>query len=120
MAFPTLAGDRSVAVNAAEQLFVGDAQIVTDSAVALADIAQWQVCVLLTTGVTPYVPATHTTAAPNKLVVSQVACLSGQNAQYYTAGKFNHALLGWPAALSTFALRKEAVQGSMIQVGHLI
>lgn len=117
--YPRLAGfalEGSVA--AVQPLFTGDAEILTDSAPALAAIAQYEVCVLLATGVTPYVPATHTTAAPNKLVVAQVGVASGQQCPYYMAGDFNHNLLVWPASLSTYALRKEAVLGSMIKVGH--
>ena len=87
---------------------------------ALADIAKWQVCVLLATGVTPYVPATHTTAAPDKLVIAQVAVTSGQQAPYYVSGSFNHAVLGWPASLETLARRKEAFLGSLISINHLI
>lgn len=118
MVYPKLAGDRSVDTGAAVGLFAGDSQIVTDSAPALADIAQYQVCVLLATGVTPYVPATHTTAAPDKLVVAQVAVVSGKQAPFYSAGFFNHNVLVWPGTLDTYAKRKEAVAGSMISVGH--
>lgn len=116
--YPTLTGDRSQDTAAVVALFAGQAPVVTDSAPALAAIAQYEVCVLLTTGVTPYVPATHTTAAPDKLVVAQVAVASGAQAPYWTHGKFNHNALIWPAALSTYALRKEAVAGGGIQVGH--
>ena len=118
MPYPRLAGSRDQSVNPVVGLFTGDAEVRTDSAPALAAIAQYQVCVLLATGVTPYVPATHTTAAPNKLVIAQVAVASGAQAPYYLSGEFNHNLLVWPAALNTYALRKEAVLGSLIQIGH--
>lgn len=120
MPYPYLAGDRDDSFTAPVQLFAGDAEVITDSAPALANIAQYQVCVLLDTGVTPYVPATHTTQAPDKLVVAQVAVSTGQQCPYYSGGKFNHEVLVWPAAVNTFALRKSLVQGSMLQVGHLI
>ena len=117
--YPRLAGYQDEgSVNAPVHLFTGDAEVLGDSAVALANIAQYQICVLLTTGVTPYVPATHTEGAPNKLVIAQVAVSAGQRAPYWTHGDFNHNLLGWPAALSTFALRKEAVLGSGLRIGH--
>jgi hypothetical protein len=117
--YPRLAGYvAETPVTAPVHLFTGDAEVLGDSAPALANIAQYQVCVLLATGVTPYVPATHTTAAPNKLVIAQVAVVSGARAPYWTHGDFNHNLLGWPASLSTLALRKEAVLGSGIRVGH--
>lgn len=120
MTYPTLAGDRDATSAAPAQLFVGDAPIVTDSAPALADIDQWEVCVLSATGVTPYVVATHAALVPNKIVVAQVAVTSGQQCPYYSAAKLNHELLVWPATVDTYAERKELVQGSMIQVGHLI
>lgn len=120
MNYPHLAGDRDATSAASPQLFAGDGPIVTDSAPALAAIKQWEVCVLLPTGVTPYVVATHTTAAPDKLVVAQVAAAIGQACPYYSAAKLNHEVLVWPATINTLALRKELVQGSMIQVGHLI
>lgn len=116
--YPQLAGDRSVDTAALDAFFIGDAPVGTDSAPALADIAQYQLCVLLATGVTPYVPATHTTAAPDKLVIAQVAATTGKQAPYYNAGKFNHNMIGWPAAINTYALRKEAVLGSRIEIGH--
>lgn len=119
MPYPQLAGYKDEGTfPGPAHLFTGDAEVLGDSAPALANIAQYQICVLLPTGVTPYVPATHTTAAPNKLVIAQVAVLSGQRAPYWTHGDFNHNLLGWPASLNTFALRKEAVLGSGIRIGH--
>ena len=99
-------------------LFTGDAEVLGDSAPALANIAQYQVCVLLATGVTPYVVATHTTAAPDKLVIAQTTVLSGKQCPFWTHGEFNHNLLGWPASLNTYALRKEAVLGGGIKIGH--
>jgi hypothetical protein len=120
MAYPTLAGDRDASYPAAPQLFAGQSEVITESAPALAAIAQWEVCVLTATGVTPWVVATHGAIVPDKLVVAQVAVASGQQCPFYSAGKFNHAVLKWPATINTFALRKEAVQGSMVQVGHLI
>lgn len=119
MVYPRLAGDRDSASAAPPQLFVGDSEVITDSAPALADIDQWEVLVLTATGVTPYVVATHAALVPDKLVVAQVAVLSGQQCPYYSAAKLNHELLVWPAGVNTYALRKELVQGSMIQIGHL-
>lgn len=117
--YPRLAGYQAEATVAGiEPLFTGDAEVLGDSAPALADIAQRQVCVLLATGVTPYVPATHTTAAPGKLVIAQVAVSTGQQCPFWTHGDFNHNLLGWPAALNTYALRKNAVLGGGIKIGH--
>lgn len=118
MSYPKLAGTDATSATAPDQLFVGDSEVITDSAPALAAIAQWEVCVLLPTGITPFVPATHTTQFPDKLVVSQVAVAIGKQCPYYSAAKLNHVLLKWPAAYDTYAKRKELVQGSMIQIGH--
>lgn len=122
MPYPKLAGDRDAAFLATEQWIIGEAEIVTESAPALADITARQLCVLLTTGITPFVPGTHTTAFPNKLVISQVAVLSGKQCPYYQSGKFNHELITWPAgaAYDTLAERKELLLGSELKVGHLI
>jgi len=118
MVYPLLAGDRDVSIGVPPQIFIGEAPIITDSAPALAAIAQWQLCVLLPTGITPYVTATHTGDALRKIVIAQLAVAIGLQCPYYTAGKFNHNLVIWPAALSTYALRKEFVEGTMIQIGH--
>lgn len=119
MPYPELAGFRDEgAVAALVGLFAGDAPIVTDSAPALAALAQFQVCVLLPTGATPYVAATHGAAVPDKLCVAMVATASGAQATLWVAGYFNHEKLVWPAGVNTLALRKELVKGSGIFVGH--
>lgn len=121
MAYPTLAGDRDTTFTGIEQIFAGHSEVITDSAPALAAVQQYQLCVLLPTGVTPFVPATHTTQAPDKLVIAHIAVATvGQPVPYWSKGKFNHELVIWPAGVTTFAARKELVQGSMLQVGHLI
>ena len=121
MVYPRLAGDRDSASAAPPQLFVGDSEIITDSAPALANITQWQVCVLGATGVTPLTDAMVTTNAADvvgKIVVAHVAVASGKQCPYYSAAKLNHVLLGWPSSLDTYAKRKAFVQGTMIQIGH--
>ena len=120
MPYPYLAGTRYEAVAGALQLFIGDAPIVTDSAPALANIKQWEVLVLSDTGVTPWDGTASDAAAPMKLVVAQVPALAGQQCPYYTEAKLNHEVLVWPAAVNTYELRKNAVQGSGIHVGHPI
>lgn len=117
--YPRLAGYVDVATkDAPVGLFTGHAQPLTDSAPALANIAQWQLCVLTDTGVTPYVVATHGSIVPDKLVIAQVGVLSGQQCPYYIGGDFNHNLIVWPAGVNTYALRKALVAGSMIMIGH--
>ena len=120
--YPRLAGDRDSASAASPQIFVGDSEVITDSAPALAVLTQWQVCVLSATGVTPLTDVMVTTNADDvvgKIVVTQVAVDTiGKQAPYYSAAKLNHVLMGWPALLDTYAKRKAFVQGTMIQIGH--
>lgn len=118
MSYPRLAGDRDASVANVPGLFTGDTPIVTDSAPALAAIAQWEVCVLTTTGVTPYVVADHAALVPDKLVVAQVGVAIGKQCPYYLRGHLNHTKLIWPAGVNTYALRKALVAGSGIDVGH--
>lgn len=121
MVYPRLAGDRDSASAAPPQIFVGDSEIITDSAPALAAITQFQVCVLTATGVTPLTDAMVTAADPavvGKIVVAHVGVDSGKQCAYWSAAKLNHVLLGWPSSLDTYAKRKAFVQGTMIQVGH--
>lgn len=119
MGYPRLAGYVDEGTKAAPvHLFTGDAEVLGDSAPALAAITQYQLCVLLATGVTPYVVATHTTAAPDKLVIAQVTVASGKQCPFWTHGEFNHNLIIWPASLDTYAKRKEAVLGGGLKIGH--
>lgn len=116
--YPQLAGDRDTSVLVDPQLFMGEAPIVTDSSVALSPIQKWQLCVLTATGIKPYVVADDAASAPDKLVVSQIAGAAGARIGYYTAGKFNHEVMVWPATITTFPVRKQLVLGSMIHVDH--
>lgn len=118
--YPTLAGDRDATFGRPRQLFAGDSQLITNSAVALADIAQHQVCVLTATGVKPYVVADDGAKVPDKLVIAQVPVLAGQDCPLWIAGSFNHEALIWPAGVATYAARRELVLGSHIQIGHLL
>lgn len=116
--YPKLAGDRSQDIAVDPQFIIGDGPIMTDSAPALADIDQYELCVLTDTGVTPYVVATHTADALRKMVIAQVAVLSGKQCPFYTAGKFNHNLVVWPASVDTYAERKALLLGTMLAIGH--
>lgn len=108
------------------QLFAGEAPIITDSAPALVDIAQYEVVILTETGVRkpdlvgeegPPVVAADT---GQRVVIAAQAAKAGQQCPYYTAGKFNHAALIWPDELDTLPKRKTFVQGTMLHMGHLI
>lgn len=117
--YPQIAGfsDETV-VAGIEGFIVGQDDISTDSAPALANILKYQLIVITDTGVTPYVVATHTGDALRKLAIAQLAVASGQRAMYYTAGKFNHNMVVWPAGVNTFALRKSLMGNGPLQIGH--
>lgn len=112
-----LAGAEYLAKGAPEQIFAGEAPIITDSAPALATIVKYQVCALTATGITPYVVATHT---GQQIVVSAQAAPTGDNCPYYEGGAFNHAMLVWPAELDTLPKRKALAQGTMVKLRHLL
>lgn len=118
--YPTLAGDRDAAFGAPKQLFAGDSEQISNSAVAAANIAQWQLCVLTPTGIKPYVVADDAALVPDKFAIAHVAVTTGQDCPYYSAGSFNHEVIGFPASVDTYTKRRQLVQGSMIQMNHLV
>lgn len=112
-----------------EQIFAGEAPIVTGNAVALADLDKYQVVLLTATGLSEtwdwdgsgtigtagvVLPPVGTNA-----VITAQAGLSGASVPYFSSGHFNHALLVWPAALDTLAKRKAFFASSPIQVGEI-
>jgi hypothetical protein len=117
MAVNDLAGSDLASVGAPLQLWAGEAQIVTDSALALAAITKFQLCALTAAGVTPFVVGTH---VADQAVVSAQPAASGAQCPYYDAGKFNHEAITWPVTLDTLAKRKFAMAGTDIRVGHLV
>lgn len=100
-----------------EQLFAGEAPIVTGKSVAVAaTIAKYQVCVLTATGlITDFTGVT----TGDKCVIAAQAATAGQAVPYYEAGYFNHAMLTWPVAQDTLAKRKLFFTGTKISVGDL-
>lgn len=112
-----LASGAQVGTYTPQQLFAGEAPIITDSAVALADVTQYQLIAVTATGVTPFVVGTHT--AP-QAAIAAIAGTTGKQIPYYDAGKFNHEAITWPGSLDTLAKRKNALHGTPIFVGHLI
>lgn len=103
-----------------QQLFAGDAPIVTDAALSLvASISKYQVVALTDTGITTFVVGTHTAA--QAVIAAQPVTAIGQQVPYFSAGFFNHAALVWPTgtALDTFEERKKFFQGTDIHIGHI-
>lgn len=118
MPYPELAGSTLSVRAAALQFFIGDAPIVTDSAPATVALKQWEIAVLTDAGLIKWDGAQADASGPNKLVVTMTAVPVGSMAPYYDAGKFNHEVMVWPAALDTYEKRKFAVLGSMVKIGH--
>lgn len=109
-----------------EQLFAGDAPIVTGQAVAAVDIDKYEVCVLTASGLTNVFdfvgdmdPALVLPTQGANCVIAAQAALTGDNCPYFSSGFFNHAMLTWPSALDTLAKRKAFFAGTPIQVGEI-
>lgn len=114
-----LAGGDLVGTYEPSQLYAGEAPIVTDAAVAVADdILKYEVLVLDVTGLRrPTIGGGGDTGA--KCVIAAQPAKAGQQVPYFAAGKFNHEVLVWPAELDTYAKRKEFFQGTDIHIGHI-
>jgi hypothetical protein len=126
MAINDLAGGTLHTGYTPEQLFAGDAPIVTGQSVALADLDKYQVVVLTATGLSgtfDFVgdmdPALVLPTQGINCVITAQAGLTGANVPYFSSGYFNHAALSWPAALDTLAKRKAFFAGTPIQVGEV-
>lgn len=112
-----------------EQLYAGEAPIVTNWAPALADLDKYQVVLLTPTGLSEAwdmdgngaigTPGVVLPPVGVNAVITAQPALSGQKCPYFAAGAFNHELLVWPAALDTLAKRKAFFGSSPIQVFEL-
>ena len=102
-----------------ELLLAGDEPPKSDSAPALATFQKYEVAALTATGVTTFVPGTHTAA--QLVVVAQPVNAIGKMCPYFNAGKFNHAALIWPSgtALDTYAERLAFCTGT-VKVGKIV
>ncbi len=112
-----------------EQIFAGEAPIVTGNSVALADLDKYQVVLLTPTGLSETFDwdgsgsigtagVTLPAQGINAVITAQAA-VTGQNVPYFSSGHFNHALLVWPAELDTLAKRKAFFASTSIQVGEI-
>jgi hypothetical protein len=109
-----------------EQLFAGDAPIVTGQSVALADLDKYQVVVLTPTGLSETFdfvgdmdPALVLPTQGANCVITAQAGLTGAAVPYFSSGYFNHAMLSWPSALDTLVKRKAFFAGTPIQIGEV-
>lgn len=118
MSVNQLAGSSVYGPQTTDQLYAGDMPVITDAAVALADIDQFELCALTTTGVTPYVVGTHTV---EQAVIAAEAAASGKQCPIFKGGYFNHEMIIWPSgtSLDTYAERKAFFVNRAINVGHL-
>lgn len=118
MSVNDLAGGGLVGSYEPEQLFAGEAPIVTDAAAtAVADVKKYEVLVLEATGLRR--PDPDTDKGAQCVIAAQAAATIGMQVPYFAAGKFNHAVLVWPTALDTYAKRQAFFMGSDIHIGHI-
>ncbi len=111
-----LAGGGDILVtDPSHQLFVGEAPVWTDSAEASIVIVRYQVVGLEDDGTLGAAPAEG-----QKAVIAAIAGGIGDRVPYYAAGRFNHAVLVWPAGMDTLDERKAYFEGTPISVGHTL
>lgn len=103
---------------AIDQLYAGEAPIVTGNAIAATAIVKHAVCVLLSDGTISNATSALTTG--DKCVVAMQAAEIGQSVPYASGGFFNaNYLTGWPTAIDTLAERKQFFMGTDIKVGSI-
>lgn len=113
-----------------EQLFAGDAPIVTGHAVAAVNLKKYEVCVLTASGLTNVfdfdgegdgntLGAITLPHQGSNCVITAQAAVATDNCPYFSSGFFNHEMLEWPVALDTLAKRKAFFAGTSIQVGAI-
>lgn len=119
-----LAGNGNQGSFAPFQLFAGEKEIVTthDEVAAGQNLKQFEAVAKNATGqLVAWDPEAADTAAKLVGFMAQPADATSAavSAPYYVSAFFNHEALVWPAAITTLADRKLAVQGTEIQVGTL-
>lgn len=100
------------------QLYAGDAPIVSGQAIAANTIAKHSIAVLLADGTLSNATSALTTG--DKCVIAMQDATAGQAVPYQSGGFFNHALLtNWPTAIDTLAERKQFFMGTDIKIGAI-
>lgn len=108
-----------------EQLFAGEAPIVTDWANVTTDgstsFAKFEVIALDASGnIIKHNPAGAAPATVAAGVLAQpIAVSQTTKVPYFSSGFFNHAALVWHASLTTLAARKLAFKLTPVQIGEL-
>ncbi|QVW27830.1 putative head decoration protein [Aeromonas phage AVP3] len=120
--FPNLAGNRDLGSFEPIALFAGEKEIVTESFVVGADLAQYQVFALnASNAAVPLNPAASDgTEKAVGVTTVPVKLAAGGKVPAYTSAFLNHAVLIWPAALDTFEKRRAAFRGTGINIGTVI
>lgn len=102
------------------QLFAGEADVITDNAIAGVDFAQYEVAAISNAGdLIKFDPESVDPNAKIARVIIAVPVTAGQSAPYYIAGVFNVDALIWPATLTEYTDRQEAFLGSNIHISRL-
>lgn len=115
-----LAGSGTLGTWTPTQLFAGEADIVTDSGIAAADIAMYQVIAKNAAGkFVPHAPSA-TDGTQTAIGIALQPTKNGNGVQYYTGGCFNHAALGWDSTLDTFEKRQAVFDRTNIQISKII
>lgn len=119
----SLAGGGTLDTYVPDNLFAGEADLITESYPVSTTIEQYEVVGVITaTGaIAPHDP----TASDGSEVALGVATQGGtvgfaaDTIAVYTSGFFNSATLVWHASLTTLAQRRSAFQGTNIHIGEL-
>jgi len=120
MAVNDLAGSELVASFSPEQLYAGEAPIITGYATATSDISKYEVVKRAAGADTVARVANVGSDDAKDYVIAAQPTANGKACPYFDAGFFNHAVLVWPADLDTLAKRKAFFRGTTIRVGRII
>lgn len=102
------------------ELWAGESDLVTSQGTAGANLAQFTVIARNPAGkIVAWVPAGTDSTAKAIGFLAQAAVNNGP-AAYYTGGVPNHAVLVWPAGVTTLDARKAAFDGTNITISALL
>lgn len=124
-----LAGGGDAGSYTPELLYAGSSDITTDAAplIGTIDVDKYEIVVLTAAGIRKFIDADPDAipdpiegdVAASCVIAAQPVSGAGADCPYFSAGKFNHAALVWPASLDTYAKRKAFFQGTPIHIGKI-
>lgn len=120
--YPNMLADGVNLVNtfAPFELWAGESDLVTSQGTAGTNLAQFTVVAYSATNtIVAWAPAA-TDASNVAIGFMAQAAVSGGPAVFYTGGVPNHAVLIWPAGVTTLDARKAAFKGSNITISALL